>query len=361
MRDVAADIAAILEDSSALSLTPGTDLFAGPFPVQAKGTLVGVMPLTGTGEPYADAREDLWTVDLEVTVRGEPHAYKATLDLALAVFGVLHRARAEPYVSILCEDAVPEWDGYDEQSRPVFTINLTVRYVTTRASEALVVLPSEGLLRVDGVEFGDGSTLTSAPPPIDLSAYATKAGTETLSNKTLASPTVAGPLMPATAGQQALGSAAVPWGPVHASAPVGEDAVTLPGGARWRYGSHPSAVARGFPGATNPILIFDGGIQTASAFINGQLRRTGLVATAPGNTTLHSHFSGRAAVAAGETQMTIFSNALAHGLSSVLISPRQIDTAVNAWAAITTTAFTATITLDAPASADWWFDFIILT
>src|SRR5690606_14295543 len=43
-------------------------------------------------------------------------------------------------------------------------------------------------LDVDSVSFPDGSSLSSAPEPPDLTPYATKAGTETLENKTLSAP-----------------------------------------------------------------------------------------------------------------------------------------------------------------------------
>jgi len=356
MRDVAADIATILEASTTLSLTPGTDLFAGPFPVQSKGTLVGVMPLTGTGEPYADARGDLWTVDAEVTVRGEPHAYKATLDLALAVFGVLHRARAEPYVSILCEDAVPEWDGYDEQNRPVFTITLTVRYVTTRASEALVVLPSEGLLRVDGVEFQDGSTLTSAPPPVDLTGYVTLTGTQTLANKTLASPVVTGPLMPATAGQQALGSAAVPWGPVHASAPANADAFSVGFGSYLNLG-HAASRIRALDGNG----AYTSGSWTVQreviAYMGVRITAVSGHAT-PGPVVQHNVGAGTAAIPAGQTSVAITSN-LVTSAKLAHITPMQIDSAVKAWAFSCTTG-TLTVSIDAPCTAPWAFFWTLL-
>ena len=219
-------------------------------------------------------------------------------------------------------------------------------------------------LDVDSVSFPDGTVQTTA---VDLSGYATLDGAETLANKTLATPVVTGPLLPATAGQQALGSAAVPWGPAWAKT------ITLGHG----LGNYDNAIVTQRYGAID----LGGGLDTGARVYNystgtiavsnhfrvpgdlhagfGLQQRGHRLHGTPGNATAHSYRCGSAAVAAGQSSMTLYSNMITGSDVLMVISPRQLDPAVKAWAARWTAAFTFTIELDAPCSADWGFNWLI--
>ena len=260
--------------------------------------------------------------------------------------------------------SLTQWFTQHTDASPVATLHSDGTFETTAGFKASGA-SGPGLELTTGkyILFGDGTTLSSASI---LSGVATLTGTETLSNKTLASPLVSGALMPVTAGMQDFGSESTPWGKGYFSAPVGEDAVTIPGGSRFRYGAHSGAYFYGFSTNTNPLLMFAGGIQVNSGlFINGGLRRTMTSTPTPGNTTLHSHFSGRAAVAAGESSMTIYSNQVtgtaANQSTTMIIQPRQFDPTVTKWRTEITAPFTMTVYLDAPCTNDFWFDFVILS
>lgn len=344
MRDFESDIAELI--AAAGLGTIGEDLFIGGIPPDVTGRICTVVISDSVDVlPYVSTDRDQVTAQISVTVRGlggrdaGDDPLGTSRARAMAALTACHRASTNIYSRIVAFDLPAlEWNSNE---LPEWTFTLELACDSVHAVTELVVLPRDGVLRLVGVSFPDGSTLYTAPPPVDLSGYAP-----------ISSPIFTGPVMPATAGQQALGSAAVPWGPVFASAPVGEDALTLTDGARINLGG--GVTMRQFGAA----LLLTGGIQfTGRLYLLGEMMLHGRHQQS-GPQVNHNYSAGINGILAGQSSVTITTNMVSGTGAEIQITPRQLDPAIKAWA-VTSASGSFTVHVDAPASADWYFSWVI--
>lgn len=131
LKDVAADLAAQLEGAG-LGLTEGTNLFVGEIPADettTPGKAVFLIEAGGTNEPLLGGqRAGIAEPVVQARVRGDREGFQAGDQFARDVFAALHLTQPTGYISVQAREARPFYLGSDAAGRPLFTVNLLVRY-----------------------------------------------------------------------------------------------------------------------------------------------------------------------------------------------------------------------------------------
>lgn len=129
-RDVEVDVATLLAGAGlGLTFATGGNLTAGPLP--ADDGLRVACRFTGGGDSadYLGSPDSLWMADVQVLVRGNRDAYRATKALADGCFDALHLPALAGYVRVKSEGAGPNYLGPDAQGRHVFSFTAALEYV----------------------------------------------------------------------------------------------------------------------------------------------------------------------------------------------------------------------------------------
>ena len=132
IRDLELDLATVLDADTGLTLTAGTNLFAGALPTSAPDQVVCVRATTGEhsaviGE-YETGAKHSYTRLVQVLVRGTRREYASTLALATSVWEALHHPTQSSFFLIRPLGAGPEYTGPDDNFRHQFSFQVECGY-----------------------------------------------------------------------------------------------------------------------------------------------------------------------------------------------------------------------------------------
>jgi hypothetical protein len=129
-------IAQYLEDQDVGTYNEaGANIIIGPMKPPSQYVPVESIWIISTGGAAPDhVFGGMYTIQkptVQILVRGSPNDYKGSKGLAQSVYDALNGAEPEGVWPILPMQSEPVWVGPDESNRPIWSINLLIRFKRT--------------------------------------------------------------------------------------------------------------------------------------------------------------------------------------------------------------------------------------